>query len=74
MPAWAPTLTGLLDSEAKLERKTRELEMADAVIVASSFTRRTLETLPALRAPVYVIPYGSPVQNAGPASAPEPAR
>ena len=59
-PAWAPTLTGLLDSAAKRERKTRELETADAIVVASSFTRRTLATLPSLRAPIHVIPYGAP--------------
>ena len=56
-PAWAPTLTGLLDSAAKRARKTAELEMADTVVVASSFTRRTL---PPLRAKVHVIPYGAP--------------
>ena len=59
-PAWAATLTGMFDSAAKRERKTSELEMADAIIVASSFTRQTLATLPALRAPIHVIPYGAP--------------
>mgnify|MGYP001412546410 CR=1 FL=1 len=42
-PEWAPTLTGLQDSEAKLDRKAAELSMADHVIVASSFTAQTLE-------------------------------
>ncbi len=68
-PAWAPTLTGLLDSAAKRERKTAELEMADTVVVASSFTRRTLESLPSLRANVHVIPYGAPTPAAETASA-----
>ncbi len=59
-PEWAPTLTGRSDSAAKLARKDEELQMADAVIVASSFTRQTLLTAPAFRAPVHVIPYGAP--------------
>ena len=68
-PAWAPTLTGLLDSPAKRERKTAELEMADTVVVASSFTRRTLASLPSLRANVQIIPYGAPTPVAETASA-----
>ena len=59
-PQWAATLTGLLDSPAKRERKTRELLAADAVIVASSFTRSTLAGLPAFNARVHVVPYGAP--------------
>ena len=59
-PAWAPTLTGRSDSPAKLARKDEELAAADAVFVASSFTRRTLESAPGLRAPVHVVPYGAP--------------
>ena len=70
-PAWAPTLTGLLDSAGKRARKTAELEMADTVVAASSFTRRTLASLPSLRASVHVIPYGAPppaVESASAAS------
>ena len=59
-PGWAPTLTGRADSPAKLARKDRELAGADAVIVASSFTRSTLADVPHLRAPVHVVPYGGP--------------
>jgi starch synthase len=59
-PEWAPTLTGRSDSAAKLARKDEELQMADAVIVASTFTRQTLLSAPAFRAPVHVIPYGAP--------------
>ena len=59
-PAWAATLTGRSDSPAKLARKDEELFSADAVFVASSFTRRTLESAPDLRAPVHVVPYGAP--------------
>ncbi len=65
-PEWAATLTGREDSPAKLARKDEELQMADAVIVASSFTRQTLLTAPAFRAPVHVIPYGAPAPPAQP--------
>ena len=64
-PQWAATLTGLLDSDAKRERKTRELETADAVIVASSFTQRTLEGVPNFKARVHVVPYGAPAPTPG---------
>ncbi len=59
-PEWAATITGCGDSAAKLARKDDELAGADAVIVASSFTRQTLAEAPTLRAPVYVVPYGAP--------------
>jgi starch synthase len=59
-PAWAPTLTGRDDSAAKLARKDEELALADTVIVASSFTRRTLEAAPNRPADVRVVPYGAP--------------
>ena len=60
VPAWAATLTGRGDSAAKLARKDEEIAGADAVIVASSFTRKTLAEAPGLRGPVHVVPYGAP--------------
>ncbi|MCX6967513.1 MAG: glycosyltransferase family 4 protein [Verrucomicrobia bacterium] len=60
-PQWAATLTGTLDSAEKLARKDEELSLADAVFVASSFTKKTIERAPcAKNKPVHVIPYGSP--------------
>src|SRR5438128_2190122 len=41
-PEWASTLTGALDSAEKLDRKDKELGLADRVIVASSYTKQTL--------------------------------
>ena len=61
VPTWAATITGRGDSEAKLARKDEEIAGADAVVVASSFTRQTLAEAPGLRAPVHVVPYGAPV-------------
>ncbi len=60
VPPWAATLTGRGDSAAKLARKDEEIAGADAVIVASSFTRQTLAEASNLRAPVQVVPYGAP--------------
>ncbi len=59
-PDWSETLTGFKDSKEKLDRKDRELELADQIFVASSFTRKTLEQFPEKLAPVHVIPYGFP--------------
>jgi starch synthase len=58
-PEWLPTMAGLKDSEEKLARKDEELRLADRVLVASSFTEKTLEECPFPIAPVAVIPYGA---------------
>ncbi len=44
----------------KLQRKDEELSMADAIFVASNFTKRTLELFPGQLAPIHLIPYGFP--------------
>lgn len=62
-PQWATTITGLQDSEAKLERKDEELRLADRIFVASRFTANTLKDYPGRLAPVEVIPYGYPPVN-----------
>ena len=59
-PAWACTLSGTRDSAAKLARKDEELQLANAVIVASSFTKSTLAFSPSPAREVEVIPYGAP--------------
>lgn len=60
-PDWAMTIDGLMDSPEKLERKDQELALADAVFCASSFTKNSLKLYPdELKAPIYMIPYGSP--------------
>ncbi len=58
-PEWAPTLTGMRDSNEKLARKDEELRLATRVVVASTFTKSTLAEGPHQR-PVTVIPYGAP--------------
>jgi glycosyltransferase involved in cell wall biosynthesis len=59
-PAWANTITGFNDSAKKLEKKDLELALADHIIVASSFTKQTLNEYPGVLAPITVIPYGFP--------------
>jgi len=59
-PDWAGTLTGFNDSVEKLKRKDDEIALADAIFVASSFTKKSLELYPGKLAPIYLIPYGFP--------------
>lgn len=60
-PDWAGTLRGNFDSDAKLARKDRELELADTIFVASSFTRSTLSEAPiSPDKDVVLAPYGAP--------------
>jgi starch synthase len=68
-PEWAETLSGMRDSAEKLARKDREIEQADSILVASSFTAETLKSFPRpISAAVYRIPYGAP-----PVGSPRPA-
>ena len=59
-PEWAATMEGLADSPPKLARKDEELRLADRVVVASSFTRRSLEEHFGDALAVTVTPYGAP--------------
>ena len=63
-PEWACTMPAMIDSAGKLERKDAELRMADAIVVATSFTKQTLTHAPFPVAPVTVIPYGAPAPSA----------
>ncbi len=58
-PDWLPTMGGLKDSDEKLARKDEELRLADRILVASTFTKQTLEECPFPIAPISVIPYGA---------------
>jgi len=59
-PDWAPTLVGPSDSKAKLERKTRELELAEIIVVPSHFVERSLPDWVAAPQRVVVAEFGSP--------------
>ncbi len=60
-PLWRMTIPALNEPEDKLARKDDELNLADYIFVASSFTRETLMLAPKFQADVEVIPYGAPM-------------
>jgi glycosyltransferase involved in cell wall biosynthesis len=59
-PEWEPTLGGTRDSAAKLERKTRELELAELVICPSAFVLDSIPVKAKTERRCVVIPFGSP--------------
>jgi glycosyltransferase involved in cell wall biosynthesis len=67
LPAWAHALGGgMADSPAKLERKARELELADLVVVPSRFVADSLPGWAGQKARV-LSPFGSPLPPIAPA-------
>ena len=65
-PAWKGTLNSLADGEAKCARKDQELELADTVVVPSSFVKATLEMYPGAAKRIVVNPFGVPAKIAEP--------
>ena len=59
-PEYSPTLTGFNNSVEKLARKDKELQLADTIFVASTFTANTLLEFEDKIAKVNIIPYGFP--------------
>ncbi|MFP5042055.1 glycosyltransferase family 4 protein [Parasediminibacterium sp. JCM 36343] len=63
-PEWAATITGFKDSDEKLEKKDKELALADVIYVASAFTAKTLEQNKAIaNTKKVIVPYGFPPVN-----------
>ena len=60
-PDWEPTLVATRDSAAKLRRKTRELELAEVVVVPSQFVLDSLPAWARQSKQCVVAPFGSPV-------------
>lgn len=58
LPEWKNTMPALIDSSEKLERKDEELQLADSILVASSFTASTLESTPFDIVKPVLTPYG----------------
>jgi len=63
LPEWAPTMEGRRDSPEKLERKRRELELADVVFCPSDFVCRSLPAWAIEGRRVVTAPFGSPVSG-----------
>ena len=59
-PRWEPTLGGTRDSDEKLARKTRELELAEVVICPSAFVLDSLPERARHEKKCIVAPFGSP--------------
>lgn len=60
LPQWAPTLGGgIKDSEAKLARKTKEMELADVVVGPGSFVMNSIPDWAKDKKQI-VAPFGSP--------------
>ncbi|MFN2508778.1 MAG: glycosyltransferase family 4 protein [Chthoniobacterales bacterium] len=59
-PDWEPTLGGTRDSEEKLTRKMRELELAELVICPSNFVFESLPNITRQTKLCTVVPFGSP--------------
>ncbi len=64
LAAWAPTLGGgTADSNEKLQRKSRELELADIVVTPGSFVRDSIPAW-ANQKKIVMSPFGSPNSTA----------
>jgi glycosyltransferase involved in cell wall biosynthesis len=74
LPAWRPTLHGLEDSREKLDRKVREIESADVVVVPSQFVLETLPERIRRTKTCVLAPFGSPPPRRMTAPADDAAR
>ncbi len=64
-PDWEPTLGATRDSQKKLARKTRELELAELVICPSTFVLHSLPAQTRTRRKCLVAPFGTPSLDSG---------
>ena len=64
-PEWKGTLNALSDSDAKCALKDQELELADTVVVPSTFVKKTLEMYPGSKK-IVVNPFGVPANISAP--------
>ena len=74
LPGWKITLGGgVSDSEAKLTRKTKELELAEVVICPSQFVADSLPQNARTAKTIVIAPFGSPPASPGKTSVPSGA-
>ena len=59
-PKWAMTLPVMDEDSEAMQRRDRELQLADLVIVPSELVRDSLKLAPPFPAQVHVVPYGCP--------------
>jgi glycosyltransferase involved in cell wall biosynthesis len=65
-PELAPCLGSAKEPQWKLERKQKEIELADQIFVASSITKQSLLNAGVNSEKIAVIPYGSPLDYFSP--------
>jgi glycosyltransferase involved in cell wall biosynthesis len=70
LPEWRRTIQGLDDSPPKLERKNREIELADTIIVPSRFVLDSLPTQVRRTKHCVLAPFGAPSPSARGAAEP----
>ena len=65
-PDMRTSLQSLNEPQSKIERKYKELKLADHIFVASSFTKNSLSCQGVKETDIDIIPYGSPVDYFNP--------
>ncbi|NES98126.1 MAG: glycosyltransferase family 4 protein [Desertifilum sp. SIO1I2] len=70
-PELAPSLQAAKEPQWKLERKEKEVQLADRIFVASSVTQRSLLAFGVDAAKISVIPYGAPLEYFHPKPKPD---
>jgi alpha-maltose-1-phosphate synthase len=61
-PDLAPALQAVQEPTWKIERKEQEIQLADHIFVASSFTKKSLLDVGVQPEKISVIPYGAPIE------------
>ncbi|HNV69657.1 MAG TPA: glycosyltransferase family 4 protein [Candidatus Ozemobacteraceae bacterium] len=59
-PEWSMTIPAMMDSRQKLLRKSEEVTLANKIVVASTFTLRSLDGKTRPDQSIRIIPYGCP--------------
>ncbi|NHC38183.1 glycosyltransferase family 4 protein [Scytonema millei] len=70
-PELAPALQAVKEPAWKIERKEREVQLADHIFVASSITQRSLLDVGVEPEKISVIPYGAPIDYFHPQTKPD---
>lgn len=70
-PELAPALQAIQEPAWKIERKEQEVQLADHIFVASSFTKKSLLQIGVKPEKISIIPYGAPVDYFQPQPKPD---
>jgi len=70
-PELAPAMQAIQEPAWKIERKEQEVQLADHIFVASSFTKKSLLQIGVKPEKISIIPYGAPVDYFQPQPKPD---